>query len=132
MPIGTVASVAAKYVLPSLIQMAGSMLGGSSAAKLQERSTREQMKFTAGENAKSRMVDLYNSATEQAWAEYASKKDAVRAKRLRASIIEAFGDVLAVGGPNTIMPYTPNPQMPTQQGVAQQTRGLSDILLAGR
>lgn len=121
-----------KYILPSFITGGLSALGGTGAAKLQERSADKQMAWQTGENQKSRLVDLYNIGMEQAWAEYADKKDAVRMKRLRGSLINAFRDAVSVGGPGMIMPYTPTPQAPQPQQVAQQTRGIGDILLAGR
>lgn len=124
----TLGYAALKYLAPSFIEGGLQMLGGIGQAKLQDRSLRKQMEFQAQQNALDRKYSLYNNAMELGFQEYLNAQEAAKAKRLRSSIIAAFRDSIAIGGPGAVSPIVMEPTPPNPQQIAQQSRGIAATL----
>lgn len=125
---GDAGKLALQYLLPSFITGGLSFLGGAGQAQLSEKTLKQQMAFQAAEGKKNRSVDLYNSSLNFAFQKYLNDQDRAKAQRLRRSIMQAFSNASMVGGPGMILPYTPEPQAPTPQGVAGQVSPIAQAM----
>lgn len=126
--LGITGAAFGQYILPSLLTLGGSVLGGIGQAGLGQKQIESQER----EGNLNRRTNLFNTNMDQAFAKFLNEQDQAKAKRLRSSLIAALRDAMVLsGGQRTVSPITPEPRAPQPQQVAQQTNQVAQTLFGG-
>ena len=115
-------------IAPSLVAGGLSLLGGMGKASFDKSLMTQQLNAQGKIAEGNQRVALFNNVSDYALQTYLAEKDAVKAKRLRNSIISAFQNRIMMTGGRGLMPAVGDATPPSPVKNAQDANAISRLL----